>query len=165
MNDTHYSKLSPTQQALVEAAATALETAYNPYSRFYVGCALLTSTGDIISASNVENAAYGSTICAERMALGKANSMGRRDIVALAVMGRGEGFEPDESRITGPCGSCRQMIYEASQIAGVDIELILAVPQRTRTIVTAISELLPLPFGPHELRVDIQRYQPKSAKG
>ncbi len=164
MHDTTYSKLTVTQQTLIEAAAAALETAYNPYSHFYVGCALLTATGEIISASNVENAAYGSTICAERMALGKANSMGRRDIVALAVMGRGEGFEPDESRITGPCGSCRQMIYEASQIAGVDIELLLAVPQRTRTIVTAISELLPLPFGPNELRVDITRYRPQATQ-
>ncbi len=156
---TTFDQLTNTQKTLIEAAAVALETAYNPYSQFYVGCALLTSTGDIISASNVENAAYGSTICAERMAIGKANSMGRRDLVALAVIGRGEGFLPDENDITGPCGACRQMIYEASQIAGVDLELILAVPQKTRTVVTKISELLPLPFGPKELRVNIERYQ------
>lgn len=131
MNDTTYGKLTSVQQALIEAAAIALETAYNPYSHFYVGCALLTSTGEIISASNVENAVYGSTICAERMALGKANSMGRRDIVALAV---------------------------------VDIELLLAVPQRTRTIISAISELLPLPFGPNELRVDITRFRPQAKR-
>ena len=71
---TTFDQLTNTQKTLIEAAAVALETAYNPYSQFYVGCALLTSTGDIISASNVENAAYGSTICAERMAIGKANS-------------------------------------------------------------------------------------------
>jgi hypothetical protein len=52
------------------------------------------------------------------------------------------------------------MIYEASQIAGADIEMLLAVPQLTRTIVTSIEQLLPLPFGPVELGVDISRYQP-----
>jgi cytidine deaminase len=161
MDYTTFSALTPAQQSLVRAAAVAMETAYNPYSKFYVGCALLTRTGEIISASNVENAAYGSTICAERMALGKANSMGRRDIIALAVMGRGEGFAPNADAITGPCGSCRQMIFEASQLAGVDIECILAVPQLTKTVVTAISELLPLPFGPRELNVNVDQYRPK----
>jgi cytidine deaminase len=94
------------------------------------------------------------------MTIGRANAMGRRDIVAMAVMGRGENFLPNEAKITGPCGSCRQMIYEASQIAGADIEMLLAVPQLTRTIVTSIEQLLPLPFGPVELGVDISRYRP-----
>jgi cytidine deaminase len=161
MDYTTFSALTPAQQSLVRAAAVAMETAYNPYSKFYVGCALLTRTGEIISASNVENAAYGSTICAERMALGKANSMGRRDVIALAVMGRGEGYLPNEDAITGPCGSCRQMIYEASQLAGIDIECVLAVPQLTKAVVTAISELLPLPFGPRELNVNVDQYRPK----
>ncbi len=159
MIDTHYTALSPGQQQLIQAAAAAMETAYNPYSHFYVGCALLTRGGVIVTASNVENAAYGSTICAERMAIGKANSSGHRDIVTLAVIGRGEDFETDVNRISGPCGACRQMIYEASQVSGVDIELLLATPHFTRTIVTAISELLPLPFGPNELKVNIERYR------
>jgi cytidine deaminase len=161
MLDTQFNLLTLAQQDLVRAAAEAMETAYNPYSRFYVGCALRLSDGTIITGSNVENAAYGSTICAERMTIGRANAMGRRDIVAMAVMGRGEDFLPNEAKITGPCGSCRQMIYESSQIAGADIEMLLAVPQLTRTIVTSIEQLLPLPFGPVELNVDIERYRPR----
>ena len=138
MIDSHFDRLTTQQQELIRVAMQAMETAYNPYSRFYVGCALRLSDGTIVSGSNVENAAYGSTICAERMTIGRANAMGRRDIVAMAVMGRGENFLPNEAKITGPCGSCRQMIYEASQIAGADIEMLLAVPQLTRTIVTSI---------------------------
>jgi cytidine deaminase len=160
MIDSHFDRLTTQQQELIRVAMQAMETAYNPYSRFYVGCALRLSDGTIVSGSNVENAAYGSTICAERMTIGRANAMGRRDIVSMAVMGRGENFLPNEAKITGPCGSCRQMIYEASQIAGADIEMLLAVPQLTRTIVTSIEQLLPLPFGPVELGVDISRYQP-----
>lgn len=160
MIDSHFTRLTAQQQELIRFAMQAMETAYNPYSRFYVGCALRLSDGTIVSGSNVENAAYGSTICAERMTIGRANAMGRRDIVAMAVMGRGETFLPNEAKITGPCGSCRQMIYEASQVAGADIEMLLAVPQLTRTIVTSIEQLLPLPFGPVELGIDISRYRP-----
>lgn len=160
MLDSHFDQLTLAQQELVRASMQAMENAYNPYSRFYVGCALRLSDGTLITGANVENAAYGSTICAERMTIGRANAMGRRDIVAMAVMGRGENFLPNEAKITGPCGSCRQMIYEASQIAGVNIEMLLAVPQLTRTIVTSIEELLPLPFGPVELGVDVTRYRP-----
>ena len=95
-----------TDQALVELAFTMLDRAYVPYSRFPVGAALLCAGGTVFTGCNVENAAYGSTICAERTALVKAVSEGHRDDFArLAVVGRGDDY-------CWPCGACRQMLYE-----------------------------------------------------
>ena len=149
--------LTQDQDELVSAAIAALETAYNPYSGYFVGAAVRTRSGALFSASNVENAAYGSTICAERMAIGKANSGGARDIIAIAVTGRSDNFE--KSQITaGPCGSCRQVIYEFSQVSGCDIEIILATADKTNIAVTTIEELLPYAFGPKQLHVNVSMY-------
>ncbi|MDP7260138.1 MAG: cytidine deaminase [Anaerolineales bacterium] len=149
--------LTQKQDELVDAAIAVLETAYNPYSRYFVGAAVLTRSGAVFSASNVENAGYGSTICAERMAIGKANSSGARDIIAIAVTGRSDNFE--KSEITaGPCGSCRQVIYEFSQVSGCDIEVILATADKANVAVTTIEELLPYAFGPKQLQMNISKY-------
>ena len=149
--------LTQDQDELVGAAIAALETAYNPYSGYFVGAAVRTRSGALFSASNVENAAYGSTICAERMAIGKANSSGSRNIIAIAVTGRSDNFE--KSQITaGPCGSCRQVIYEFSQVSGCDIEIILATADKTNIAVTTIEELLPYAFGPKQLHINVSRY-------
>ncbi len=149
--------LTQNQNKLIDAAIAILETAYNPYSGYFVGAAVLTRRGALFSASNVENVAYGSTICAERMAIGKANSEGARDIIAIAVTGRSNNFE--KSEITaGPCGSCRQVIYEYSQVSGCDTEVILATADKTKIAVTTIEELLPYPFGPKQLQVNISRF-------
>ena len=150
--------LNQDQDNLVGAAIAALETAYNPYSGYFVGAAVLTQQGTVFSASNVENVAYGSTICAERMAIGKANSHGARNIIALAVSARSDTF--NTGNITaGPCGSCRQVIYEMSQVSGCDIEIILATADKTSIAVTTIEELLPYAFGPKQLQIDISKYR------
>ena len=95
-----------TDQELVQRAIDMEERAYAPYSHFPVGAALLCEDGTVFTGCNVETAAYGSSICAERTALVKAVSEGRRtDFVALAVAGRGEDY-------CWPCGACRQMLYE-----------------------------------------------------
>ena len=95
-----------TDRELVALAFSMLEHSYVPYSGFPVGAALLCEDGSVFTGCNVENAAYGSTICAERTALVKAVSEGHRDdFVALAVVGKGEDY-------CWPCGSCRQMLYE-----------------------------------------------------
>ena len=91
--------------ALIEEARRARQRAYAPYSHFMVGAALITAEGRIFHGCNVENAAYGSTICAERSALVSAYSSGFRDIVALAVVA-------DTKGPVSPCGSCRQVMYE-----------------------------------------------------
>ena len=95
-----------TDRALVDMAFIMLERAYAPYSRFAVGAALLCSDGSVFTGCNVENGAYGSTLCAERVALVKAVSEGHRDdFVCLAVVSRGADW-------CWPCGACRQMLSE-----------------------------------------------------
>jgi len=90
---------------LVEAARRARAHAYSPYSGVKIGAAVLTSEGEVFSGSNVENASYGLSCCAERTAIFKAVSEGKRDIVAIAVVGKSEDF-------TKPCGACRQVMVE-----------------------------------------------------
>ena len=129
-----------TDQALVDLAFTMLERAYVPYSHFPVGAALLCAGGAVFTGCNVENAAYGSCICAERTALVKAGSEGRRDgFVKLAVVGRGEDY-------CWPCGACRQMLYEFAP------ELTVLVARGDGDFVqVSLSELLPHGFGPSSL--------------
>ena len=90
---------------LVEAARRARAHAYSPYSGVKIGAAVLTSDGEVFSGSNVENVSYGLSCCAERTAIFKAVSEGKRDIVAIAVVGKSEDF-------TKPCGACRQVMVE-----------------------------------------------------
>jgi cytidine deaminase len=90
---------------LVEAAKRARSHAYSPYSGVKIGAAVLTSDGSIFAGANVENASYGLACCAERTAIFKAVSEGKRKIVAIAVVGKSEGF-------TRPCGACRQVMVE-----------------------------------------------------
>ena len=95
-----------TDRELVEQAFAMHAFSYVPYSHFPVGAALLCADGTVFTGCNVENAAYGSTICAERTALLKAISEGHReDWQTIAIAGRGEDF-------CWPCGACRQMLYE-----------------------------------------------------
>ena len=98
-------KLNSDQHSLIEAAIAATDTAYVPYSGYHVGAAVLTRSGSVFAASNVENVAYGPTICGERMAIGKANASGARDIVAIAISSRSDKFEKTKIAC-GPCGSC-----------------------------------------------------------
>jgi cytidine deaminase len=136
-----------------------MEGAYNPYSGFFVGAALLTIDGTIVTASNFENAAYSPGICAERAALVRANAEGHRRFCAIAVIARGSDTETRE--VTALCGVCRQMFYEASQVSGIDIEVILTTTNQERTVLTTIGELLPLAFGPKDLGIDPTRISPK----
>ena len=93
-----------TATELLARAARARRAAYAPYSRFAVGAALLARDGRVFTGCNVENASYGLTVCAERVAVLKAVSEGVRDFTALAVAG-------PRPAVT-PCGACRQMLAE-----------------------------------------------------
>ena len=99
---------------LVQAAARARRGAVSPYSKFKVGAALLTQSGDIIGGANVESASYGLTCCAERIALFKALTGGHKDFVAVAVVARLAGGPM-------PCGACRQLLVEYAPNAKVFI--------------------------------------------
>ncbi|MGD0351625.1 MAG: cytidine deaminase [Verrucomicrobiota bacterium] len=97
---------------LVQAAARARAGSVAPYSQFKVGAALLTKTGEIIAGANVESASYGLTCCAERVALFKALTSGKRNFVAVAVVARAPGGPM-------PCGACRQLLAEYAPDARV----------------------------------------------
>ncbi len=93
------------QQKLLEASIKARENAYVPYSKFPVGAALLTKDGEIILGCNIENASFGLTNCAERTAIFKAVSEGKKEFAAIAISGNTDGP-------ISPCGACRQVLVE-----------------------------------------------------
>jgi cytidine deaminase len=128
------------EQSLVRAARDAQTRAVAPYSRFSVGAALLVAGGEIVSGCNIENATYGLTICAERVALVKALSEGRRTFLALVV-------SADAALPTPPCGACRQLLWEYCG----DIPVIMANAHEV-TMRTSLGVLLPEPFGPENLK-------------
>lgn len=124
--------MTPNQTKLFEAANTVRKNAYAPYSKYHVGAALLTKTGDIITGCNVENAAYPVGMCAEFSAIGQAISRGFREFEALCVTTDSAGT---------PCGKCRQMIAE---ICG-DIPIYIADGNGIKQTVTSY-QLLPFAF-------------------
>ena len=149
------------EQELLEKAKEALDNAYNPYSDFSVGAAvLLIKTGEIISAPNIENASFGAVTCAERVAINAAFSSGVKEISTIAVIGRGANYK-NTTGITAPCGICRQAIFEFAQVFDVNIEVIMSNTEMTSITIANIYELLPLAFGPKDLGIDIRKYTEK----
>lgn len=157
MKNVRYEQLSDLQLRALDEALRVLENSYNPYSHFYVGACLVSVDEQLISGTNFENSAYGSSICAERSAVLRANAMGVRHFRSIAIIARGEDF--DTTEVTGPCGSCRQVLYEISQVSGCDLQVILATSKKDKIVITTIRELLPLAFGPVDLGIDIKKYQ------
>ncbi len=132
---------SEMRQKLIETALVARKWAYAPYSEYHVGAALLTTSDRIYDGVNVENAAYPSSMCAERVAVFKAVSEGERDFVALAVASTNGGT---------PCGACRQVLAEF----GLDT-LILVVNSEGEVIQEGpLSTFLPSAFQPQYLVTD-----------
>ena len=119
---------------LISAAKRARENAHAPYSNFRVGAAVRATSGRIFGGCNVENATYGLTICAERVAIFKAISEGERGFDAISVV-------TDTDALTPPCGACRQLIWE---FCG-DVPVILA-NLKGKIEVTQMKELFPKPF-------------------
>lgn len=124
------------KDALVQAAAEARQRAVAPYSRFKVGAALLTRSGEIITGANVESASYGLTCCAERVALFGALTSGKKNFIAIAVVARAPGGPM-------PCGACRQLLAEYAGDAVVwvaDSQALRAIREFT------VGGLLPFAF-------------------
>lgn len=126
------------QVELVQKAIEVRRNAYAPYSDYFVGAALLTRSGNIYTGVNVENAAYPTGMCAERVAVFKAVSEGERDFEAIAVVTENSG---------SPCGSCRQVLSEF----GLDIVVIIADAAGEISEATTVRALLPGAFGPSDL--------------
>jgi cytidine deaminase len=148
-----YNDLNKIQKKLLDAADKVSKNSHSPYSHFQVGAALLCDDGEIITGTNFENAAYGSTICAERAAILRANSQGKRNFSRIAIIGRGKDFDTIDP--VSPCGSCRQVIMEISQISNKNIEVIMSNSKKDKIIISSIQELLPLGFGPQNLGIKI----------
>lgn len=123
---------------LVDVARLARQAAYAPYSHFAVGAALLTRSGRVVTGCNIENASFGLTVCAERVAIWKAVSEGEADFEAIAVVTSIDG---------SPCGACRQVMAEFA----LDMPVIIADLQQVHRIAT-VAELLPGAFTPDDLR-------------
>jgi len=120
--------------AMTALAREARERARAPYSRFRVGAALKTRTGEIVTGCNIENASYGLSMCAERVAVFKAVSEGLVDFDAIAVVA-------DSKRLTPPCGPCRQILWEYCGDVLVHMS-----DGRRRSRSVRLSQLLPMPF-------------------
>lgn len=124
--------------ALIDLAKEARRRAHAPYSKYQVGAALRTRSGRLFTGSNIENAAYPDSICAERVAIFKAVSEGEKSFEVIAVVTANGG---------SPCGSCRQVMAE------FDLETIILIADESGRLVheTTVSGLLPLAFTPRHL--------------
>jgi cytidine deaminase len=144
-------QLSAADRMLVETALQASANAYAPYSGFAVGAAVRTRAGGIHAGSNLENAAYGVTLCAEVGALMAANGAGDFDLEVIAVVGHRFLAPLDAASVVTPCGRCRQMISEAAHLSRHDVRILCCSGDLARIEESTISELLPAGFGPQSL--------------
>jgi cytidine deaminase len=126
------------KQKLIETSLGVRRWAYAPYSKYHVGAALLTSSGKIYDGVNVENAAYPTSMCAERTAVFKAVSEGEKKFSAIAVASSNGGT---------PCGACRQVLSEF----GLDTIVLVVNGEGNIERETTVAELLPGAFGPEDL--------------
>ncbi|XP_058451633.1 cytidine deaminase-like [Malaya genurostris] len=133
-----FASLDSKVQQLVNAAIQVRCNAYCPYSNFAVGAALRTTTGEVFTGCNVENGAFGPTVCAERTAICKAVSEGFRQYEAIAVVAY------QETQFTSPCGTCRQTL---SEFCDPDFPVYIAKPAAARVMVTSLYTLLPHAFS------------------
>jgi cytidine deaminase len=140
-------------EQLIAAARAAALRAYAPYSRFSVGCAILSVDGEMVTGANMENACYRLGICAEISALTAAQArFGLARVARIAVAG-GDGSGAalvGRSSVT-PCGGCRQSILEAAQLGGRDIEILCASGDGSVVERHRIADLIPHGFGPASL--------------
>jgi len=127
------------KQTLIKRAIAAREEAYAPYSQYAVGAAVLTADGEVFAGCNIENAAYPSSMCAERVSIFKAVSEGHRQLSAIAVVTHNGG---------SPCGGCRQVMRE---FGGKEFIILIADTNGNLLDELTLEELLPRSFGPEDL--------------
>ena len=137
-----------TDRQLINLAEQASRNAYVPYSHFAVGAALECRDGTVFTGCNIENAALGSTICAERTAALRAVYEGEQRFSALAVAGFPEDAPPEERGYAYPCGICRQFLREFA-LPGLKVYIARS---EEEVIETTLEELLPMSFGPEHLQ-------------
>lgn len=130
------------KEKLLESAFEAMENSYAPYSKYHVGASFLCKDGTIFKGTNIENASFGATTCAEQTAIYSAYTAGYRkeDIVACAIVTDGE-------ILAGPCGICRQVLSEL-----IDGKAPIYLSNKKASLDTNMNELLPLQFGEKDLK-------------
>jgi cytidine deaminase len=153
-----YDELDEVQKKLVNEADAVVRFAFDPYSKFFVGAAVLTNGNNIYKGVNVNTCSYGS-ICAERSAICQAVASGEYSFRKIAVIAKSQGSEVRV--LSGPCGICRQMIWEFSDLVNVDIEIIMVDSKKEHVIVTSIKKLHPYGFGPRLCGGDYGKYLKK----
>ena len=134
-----------TDKELLSLAVNAMEKSYSPYSNCKVGAALLCKNGKVFTGTNIENASFSPTVCAERVAVFKAVSEGETEFSEIAVVG---GKDGKINGIFAPCGVCRQVLRE---FCDDDFPIILGESENEFKKVT-LKELLPLSFSPDNVR-------------
>lgn len=144
--------------ALIAEAYEASASAYAPYSDFGVGAAVLLADGRIVRGANFENASYGLSLCAETVAMASVSMAGgMRDVVAIGVVGGVIGPNGIEGASpVRPCGRCRQVLNEAAQLGGRDIEVFCASADGSAIERHMLSAMLPHAFGPADVGVGTQ---------
>ena len=128
-----------TDRNLIEKAALAMANSYSPYSRFRSGAAIECSDGTVFTGCNIENTAFGSTICAEEAAIATAVSAGRRSFRRIAIISEGSAY-------CFPCGTCRQLLNEFSP----ELE-VLSARSDGRYVSYPLTSLLPMAFGKEQI--------------
>ncbi len=148
INYVSYDSLSEDEKKLLQKAIMVLDNSYSPYSNYPVGAALMTEDNNIFAGTNVENASYGLSTCAEVGAIQSAVAHGYRNFKTIAIVAGLKG----QKQLPTPCGRCRQWIQEFSEIPPRDIQVIMA--NRDLTVVgkAGIYDLLPEPFGSDNLQ-------------
>lgn len=143
-----------TDEQLIAAARAAALKAYAPYSRFSVGCAILSVDGELVTGANMENACYRLGLCAEQSALTAAQHRFGLDKVARVAVagGDGSGAELKGDSPVMPCGGCRQALLEAAQLGGRDLEILCASGDGESLWRHRLSTLIPHGFGPASLK-------------
>ena len=142
-----------TDDDLIHAARAAALRAYAPYSGFSVGCAILSTEGELVTGANLENACYRLGMCAEQSALSAAqHAFGIDRIARIAVAGGdGSGDRLRGEQSVTPCGGCRQALLEASHLCRRDIEILCASGDGETVERHLLSDLIPHGFGPANL--------------
>jgi cytidine deaminase len=130
---------------LAKIAGEARNFAIAPFSNFQVGAALLTTDGSVFSGCNIENATFGLTVCAERVALFKALSEGKREFSKITIV-------TEASKLSLPCGACRQLLWEFC--GDIEVEI---VNLQGGTVLKRVKELLPLPFDKSNFLAPVEK--------
>ena len=139
-------------ETLIKRASQARENAYVPYSKFKVGAAVLNEDGEIYVGCNIENASYGLTICAERTAIVKAVSNGKKNLKAIAIVGDVEG-----GGVCMPCGTCRQVMAEFMNSS----DMVICANIKGEYKIYSLLDMLPYAFTNKDLKASDEIYKNK----